>query len=181
MLGKRAKAIGRAYGMVWTPERCDIIQIHARTQKAKHGIGTVFVEGEIGEDFLHAVGIACQLLGDCKELDVSHTNIFLSIPCPVDGDSAGLPIFLAMYSAITRKPINQKLGFTGALNEQGCLLPIGSLEEKLLAAHRAKLEGVVLPMDNLADLPKDSDNTQWRGMVICPALRVMDALVLANP
>lgn len=173
--------VGKVYGIVCEPGRTSIVQISARAKRHSKGRGSVFVEGDIGEDCLKSVATVCQLLGECKEFDLAAMNVLLSIPCAMDGDSAGVAIFLAIYSSITKKPINQTLAFTGALSPVGATLPVGFIEDKLIAAYRAKLEGVVLPMDNLHELALGETDDRWPGMVLCPALRIMDVLVLATP
>ena len=63
----------------------------------------------------------------------------------------------SIVSSITKIPVNRKIAMTGEVTVTGQVLPIGGLKEKLLAAHRAGIEHVLIPKDNekdLIDIPK---------------------------
>ena len=76
---------------------------------------------------------------------------------PKDGPSAGIAMVTSIVSSITEIPVNRNIAMTGEVTITGQVLPIGGLKEKLLAAHRAGINHVVIPKDNekdLVDIPK---------------------------
>ena len=56
---------------------------------------------------------------------------------------------------MTRKPIRHDVGMTGEVTLRGKVLEIGGIKEKILAAHRAGLKTIILPMDNKKDIEED--------------------------
>ncbi len=58
----------------------------------------------------------------------------------------------ALVSRLTGRPVRADVGMTGEVTLQGRVLPIGGLKQKVLAAQRAGLTTVVLPMRNGPDL-----------------------------
>jgi len=77
---------------------------------------------------------------------------------PKDGPSAGVTITTALVSLLRDVPVRAVVGMTGEVTLQGRVLPIGGVRQKVLAAHRAGLTEVVLPMRNgpdLEDVPEE--------------------------
>ena len=70
---------------------------------------------------------------------------------PKDGPS-GIGMVTSIVSAITEIPVNKIVAMTGEITLRGLVLPIGGLKEKLLAAHRAGIKKVLIPIENKKDL-----------------------------
>ena len=67
---------------------------------------------------------------------------------PVDGPSAGVAMFLAIYSAFTEIPVAHTLALTGEIGLHGQVLPVGGVEQKLAAAKEAGATKVLIPKQN---------------------------------
>ncbi|HSI72965.1 MAG TPA: endopeptidase La [Fimbriimonas sp.] len=78
---------------------------------------------------------------------------------PKDGPSAGLTTTIALISAFAQRPVKGSVAFTGEITLRGRVLAVGGIREKLLAAVRAGLSAVVLPVENrpdLEDVPREA-------------------------
>ncbi len=58
----------------------------------------------------------------------------------------------ALTSLATGRPVRSEVGMTGEVTLNGRVLPIGGLKQKLLAAQRAGLTEVFVPLRNEPDL-----------------------------
>src|SRR5256712_4637116 len=76
---------------------------------------------------------------------------------PKDGPSAGVTMAAAMLSLLTGKAVHRKIAMTGEITLRGEVLPVGGIKEKVLAAHRAKIDTVILPALNKRDLEDVSE------------------------
>ena len=76
---------------------------------------------------------------------------------PKDGPSAGVGITTSLVSTLTENPVKSSVAMTGEVNLHGQVLPIGGLKEKMLAALRAGIKTVIIPLENekdLAEIPR---------------------------
>jgi ATP-dependent Lon protease len=97
---------------------------------------------------------------------------------PKDGPSAGVTMTTALVSLLTGRAVKPTVGMTGEVTLQGKVLPIGGVKQKLLAAHRAGLTDVIIPIANepdLDDLPEAIRNE----LRVHPVAHVRDALAIA--
>ncbi len=72
----------------------------------------------------------------------------------IDGPSAGLAVFLATYSALTKKALPQNIAVTGEVSIQGRVRPVGGVVEKLYAARQAGMRAVIIPKENARELDR---------------------------
>ena len=89
----------------------------------------------------------------------------------IDGPSAGLAFFLALYSALTKTPLPQDVAVTGEVSIAGNVRAIGGVVEKLYAARQAGMRAIVIPKENAREIEATPE-----GITVIPVATVADAL-----
>jgi len=155
--------VGLVTGLAYTKVGGDILFIEVATMP---GQGKITLTGQLGDVMKESAKAAYSYVrSHSKELGVkdekiSKTDIHIHVPegaVPKDGPSAGLAITTAIISAFTNKSVPKNLAMTGEVTLRGRALEIGGVREKVIAAHRAGINHVILPKDNeknIADLPE---------------------------
>jgi ATP-dependent Lon protease len=150
--------IGVATGLAWTAAGGDLLLIEALKMR---GAGRVMVTGQLGDVMKESVQAAhsyvrarAEMLGlDPDDFDTFDMHIhFPEGAVPKDGPSAGIPIVMAIASALAEAPIRNDVAMTGEVTLRGKVLPVGGLREKVMGAFRAGIRTVVYPSDNVKDL-----------------------------
>jgi len=81
-----------------------------------------------------------------SEINFSEIDIHLHVPegaVPKDGPSAGITITTSVYSALTRKAVNNDIAMTGEMTLHGKVLPIGGVKEKILSSEKMNINKII--------------------------------------
>ena len=150
--------IGVVTGLAWTEVGGEILKIESAVMPGK---GKMQITGKLGDVMQESVKAAKSYIRS-KSLDFGiippvfdKKDFHIHVPegaTPKDGPSAGIGMVTSIISAITEIPVNKDVAMTGEITLRGLVLPIGGLKEKLLAAHRAGIKKVLIPMENKKDL-----------------------------
>ncbi|MBW6515467.1 MAG: endopeptidase La [Candidatus Cloacimonetes bacterium] len=160
----RQDAAGIVTGLAWTPYGGETLQIEAVKMK---GAGNIKLTGKLGETMRESAQAAhsyCRV--HAKEFEIpddfpKKKDLHLHIPegaIPKDGPSAGVGIVTAFTSALSGKKVRADIAMTGEITLSGKVLPIGGLEEKIIAAKRAGIKTVIIPRKNEPELSEISND-----------------------
>ncbi len=150
---------GVAVGMAWTQAGGDILRIETSTM---HGKGNLILTGQLGDVMKESAAAAhTYLRAHAADLGVpkdfyKNLDLHVHVPegaIPKDGPSAGVAMLVSMLSALTDTAPSPALSMTGEITLRGRVLPVGGIKEKVLAARRAGIRTIILPMENEKDFP----------------------------
>jgi len=150
--------IGIVTGLVVSDAGGDIVQVEATKMDGKDDF---ILTGQLGSVMQESARAGLSYLrARCRELGLDPAifekqTIHVHVPAgatPKDGPSAGVTMATAMASLLTGRPVRRDIAMTGEITLRGRVLPIGGLKAKLLAAHLAGVEAVLIPGRNMKDL-----------------------------
>jgi ATP-dependent Lon protease len=186
-IAERTKRAGVVVGLAWTPAGGDILFIEANKMKGKGGFNITGQIGDVMKESMQAAltwvrsnALALGLDEDfTKELDL-HIHVPAGA-IPKDGPSAGVTMATALVSLLTDRPIRPLTAMTGEITLSGDVLPVGGIKEKFLAAKRAGVRDVIMPIDCKQQVDEDLTTDQIAGITIHYARHIEDVLAVALP
>jgi len=186
-IAERTKRPGVAVGLAWTPAGGDVLFIEANKMKGKGGFTMTGQIGDVMKESMQAALTWVRSNASSLGLDedvLKDIDLHIHVPAgaiPKDGPSAGVTMATALVSLLTEKPIRPLLAMTGEITLSGNVLPVGGIKEKFLAAKRAGVRDVILPIDVKTNVEEDLTADQVNGVTIHYASRIEDVLAVALP
>ncbi len=185
--------VGLVNGLaVYGPSMAALIEIEAEVIQAKPGQGKITVTGIIEEEEMGgysrrlrrksmAVGsvenvitvLRRRLDKDPRDFDI-HVNFPGGVP--VDGPSAGGAMAVAIYSAITGIPTDNRVAITGEMSVRGAIKPVGGIVAKVAAARQAGATRVAIPKENWQEM--FSNQTGFEVIPISTIEELLDVALL---
>ncbi len=150
--------IGVTTGLVWTEIGGEIIFIEAARMAGKQEL---ILTGSLGDVMKESAQAALSYIRSnaaqygIEEHFFENHDIHIHVPAgaiPKDGPSAGSTIAVSLLSLLMGRPARRDIALSGEITLSGRVLPVGGIKEKLLAAKRAGVKQVVLPLKNRADI-----------------------------
>ena len=171
---RRGREVGKVFGLGVSHHVGSLIEIEAvafpSAERHKGSIRFNETAGSMAKDSVFNASSVVRAVAGIDPLDYDlHVNIVGG--GDIDGPSAGLGIFLALYSALTKTPVPQDVALTGELSIAGKVRAVGGVIEKVYAARQAGMRLVLIPKENEREIRAGTT-----GIEIVPVQNVDEAL-----
>ena len=153
--GRRAREIGKAYGLGVVQYIGSLVEVEAAAFPARQETkGAVRFNDTAGTMARDAVFNAASVIRAVTGIDPSDFDLHVNVVGGgnIDGPSAGLAFFLALYSALAHVRLPQDVAVTGEVSLVGNVRAVGGVVEKLYAARQAGMRALVLPRENAREI-----------------------------
>ena len=158
----QADQVGVATGVAWTATGGEILFVESTKMKGKGNLSLTGSLGDVMKESAQAGLSYARAHSGELGIDIqifSKNDFHIHIPegaIPKDGPSAGVTIAASLISVCTDRKVKRDVAMTGEITLRGNVLPVGGVKEKVLAAQRAGVKRIVLPLPNkkdMADIP----------------------------
>ena len=175
------RIVGSVTGLAWTSVGGEILSVDVTIM---NGAERLTLTGQLGNVMKESAQAALSYIRSrAKELKLDPNffkgkEIHIHLPegaIPKDGPSAGITMAMALYSAVSGRPASNAVAMTGEITLRGNVLPIGGLNEKLIAAKRYGIKTVLIPRENEIDV-KELSSKVTEGLNIIPVDKIEDAI-----
>jgi len=173
--------IGVVTGLAWTETGGDIIFVEASRMKGEKELTLTGQLGDVMQE--SAIAALSYIRSNAKRLGIDEnfydtSEIHIHVPSgaiPKDGPSAGITMCMALISLLTGRYARREVALTGEVTLTGNVLPIGGVKEKVLAAIRAGVKTLVLPLKNKDDF--EEIDAEIRNKIQCVYIQKIDDAV----
>ncbi|HHO47250.1 MAG TPA: endopeptidase La [Desulfobacteraceae bacterium] len=172
---------GLATGLAWTPVGGEILFIETSMMKGKGGLTLTGKLGDVMKE--SATAALTYIRSHASDLNIDdnlfgNIDLHVHVPegaIPKDGPSAGVAMVCSLVSVITGKTIRPDVAMTGEITLRGDVLPVGGIGEKVLAALRADIREIILPVLNEKDVLEIQEDVR-QGIIFHYAHTISDVL-----
>ncbi len=181
----RTRQPGVAIGLAWTPTGGDILFVEANVMKGGKNFTMTGHVGQVMQESMQAAlaWVRAHAADYGIDRDFFQMNdLHVHVPAgaiPKDGPSAGVTMVTTLVSALTRRPVHERLAMTGEITLSGQVLPVGGIKEKVLAAKRAGVKKVLLPAENEPNVHEDLTPEMLEGLETQFVKTIQDVVDLA--
>ncbi len=166
----RTRQPGVAIGLAWTPTGGDILFVEANVMKGGKNFTMTGHVGQVMQESMQAAlaWVRAHAADYGIDRDFFQINdLHVHVPAgaiPKDGPSAGVTMVTTLVSALTHRPVRERLAMTGEITLSGLVLPVGGIKEKVLAAKRVGIKKVLLPAENEPNVREDLTPEMLEGL-----------------
>ena len=159
------RGVGVVNGLAWTAMGGTTLSVEA---SRVHDNNRSFRQtGQLGDVMRESAEIAYSYVSAnlkllrATESYFDRAAVHLHVPegaTPKDGPSAGVTMATALLSLAKNKGVQRDIAMTGELTLTGRVLPVGGIREKVIAARRAGVKELIIPIDNQRDFDEMPDD-----------------------
>ena len=176
--------VGVTNGLAYTEVGGDMLRVEVLPVD---GTGKIELTGTLGDVMKESAHIAVTYTrAHADEYGINPDfyktkDIHIHVPegaTPKDGPSAGVTMTTSLVSALSGIPVRRDIAMTGEITLTGRVIAIGGLREKSTAAYTLGIRTILIPRDNMRDLP-ELDPDVVRDVTFIPCDTLTDVLSYA--